>query len=104
MNDSRNVTQDGQKDVDKEIASASSLEEHTERWEDNGKTEESQRCPSEFSSGYPAPACREYYKLWWQTYMILQMSEAVKGMMIGFVLLSCAEQRLGREFEAGVMW
>lgn len=37
VNDTRNVTQDGQQDVDEEISIASSLEEDTERREDDGK-------------------------------------------------------------------
>lgn len=36
MNDTRNVTQDGQTDVDQEISSATPLEEDTNGWEDDG--------------------------------------------------------------------
>lgn len=35
MDDARNVTEDGQQDVDKEISSAATLEEYTERWKDD---------------------------------------------------------------------
>jgi len=35
VDDTRNVTQDGKQDVDKEISTASTLEEDTERWEDD---------------------------------------------------------------------
>lgn len=33
----RNVTKDGQQDVDEEVGSAAALEEDTDRWEDDGK-------------------------------------------------------------------
>ncbi|RDW82187.1 hypothetical protein BP6252_03299 [Coleophoma cylindrospora] len=39
VDDSRNVTQDGQQNVDQEISSASALEEDTKRWEDDGKND-----------------------------------------------------------------
>ncbi|KAI9742315.1 MAG: hypothetical protein M1818_004215, partial [Claussenomyces sp. TS43310] len=32
-----NVTQDGQEDVDEEIATTTTLQEDTERWQDDGK-------------------------------------------------------------------
>ena len=37
VNDTRNVTEDGQQDVDEEISIAATLEEDTQRWEDDGK-------------------------------------------------------------------
>ena len=37
MNDTGNVTKDGEEDVDQEIRAATALEEDTERWEDDGK-------------------------------------------------------------------
>ena len=37
MNDSRNVAQDGQEDVDEQVCAATSLKEDTQRWEDDGK-------------------------------------------------------------------
>jgi hypothetical protein len=37
VNDTRNVTKDGEEDVDQEIRAATTLEEDTERWEDDGK-------------------------------------------------------------------
>jgi len=33
----RNVTEDGQQDVDEEVGVATALEEDTQRWEDDGK-------------------------------------------------------------------
>ena len=33
----RNVTEDGQQDVDEEVGIATALKEHTQRWEDDGK-------------------------------------------------------------------
>jgi hypothetical protein len=38
VDDTRNVAQNGQKDVDQEIRSTSALEENTKRWEEDGKT------------------------------------------------------------------
>jgi hypothetical protein len=37
VNDTGNVTEDGEEDVDQEIRAATALEEDTERWEDDGK-------------------------------------------------------------------
>jgi len=37
MNDTRNVTQDGQEDVDEEVGVASALEEDTQRRQDDGE-------------------------------------------------------------------
>lgn len=37
VNDSWNVTQDGQQDVDEEVGIASALEEDTERWQHDGE-------------------------------------------------------------------
>lgn len=37
MDDSRNVTQDGQQDVDEEISSAAALEEDSQGWQENGQ-------------------------------------------------------------------
>jgi hypothetical protein len=37
VDDSRNVTEDCEEDVNQQIAAASALEEHTQRWEDDGK-------------------------------------------------------------------
>jgi len=37
VNDTGNVTKDGEEDVDQEIRAATTLEEDTERWEDDGK-------------------------------------------------------------------
>lgn len=37
MDDTRNVTKDGQNNVDEEVGIAASLEEHSERWEDDGE-------------------------------------------------------------------
>lgn len=37
VNDTRNVTQDGQQDVDEEVRIASALKENTERGEENGE-------------------------------------------------------------------
>ena len=37
VNDTRNVTEDGQQDVDEEVGVASALKEDTQRWEDDGK-------------------------------------------------------------------
>lgn len=39
MDDSRNVTQDSQQDVDQEVSTASALEEDTKRREDDGKND-----------------------------------------------------------------
>jgi len=38
MDDTRNVTQYCQEDIDQQIATASALEEDTKWWEDDGKT------------------------------------------------------------------
>jgi len=37
VNDTGNVTEDGEEDVDQEIRAATALEEDTERWEDDSK-------------------------------------------------------------------
>ena len=37
MDDTRNVTQDREKDVDQEICIATALKEDTKRWEDDGE-------------------------------------------------------------------
>lgn len=37
MDDTGDITQDGEQDVDEEISIASALEEDTQRWEDNGE-------------------------------------------------------------------
>lgn len=37
MDDTGNVTQDGQQDVDEEVGIATALKEDTQRWENNGK-------------------------------------------------------------------
>ena len=37
MDDSWNVTEAGQQDVDEDIGTAATLEEDTERWEDDGE-------------------------------------------------------------------
>jgi hypothetical protein len=37
VDDTRNVTQDGEEDVDEEVGAAAALEEDTEWWEDDGK-------------------------------------------------------------------
>lgn len=37
MNDTRNVTQNGQQDVDEQVRVATTLEEDTKRWEEDGK-------------------------------------------------------------------
>lgn len=37
VDDSGNVTQDGEEDVDEEIGAAATLEEDTERWEEDGE-------------------------------------------------------------------
>lgn len=39
MDNSRNVTKDGEQDVDEEISIAASLQEDTERREDDGKND-----------------------------------------------------------------
>lgn len=39
MNDTRNITQDRQQDVDEEVGIAASLEEHSEGREDDGKND-----------------------------------------------------------------
>jgi hypothetical protein len=39
VNDSRNVTQDSQEDVDEQVCAATSLKEDTQRWEDDGKND-----------------------------------------------------------------
>jgi len=71
MDDTRNVTQYCQEDIDQQIATASALEEDTKWWEDDGKT---------------VDRCVRFHTAILRTetsYMILQMSDAVKGMMIG---------------------
>lgn len=37
MDDTRDVTQNRQQDVDEEVGIAAPLEEDTDRWQDNGK-------------------------------------------------------------------
>jgi hypothetical protein len=37
VDDSRNITKDGQQDVDEEICSATALEEDSQRWQENGQ-------------------------------------------------------------------
>ena len=37
VDDTRNVTQDSQQDVDEEVGIAATLEEDTKRWEDDGE-------------------------------------------------------------------
>lgn len=37
MNDAGNVTEDGEQDVDQKITTAATLEEDTQRWEEDGK-------------------------------------------------------------------
>jgi len=37
VDDTRNVTQDGQQDIDQEIRSATTLKEDTKRWDEDGK-------------------------------------------------------------------
>jgi hypothetical protein len=37
VDDSRNVTKDGQKDVDEEISSTAALEEDSQRWQKDGQ-------------------------------------------------------------------
>ena len=37
MDDTRDVTKDGQEDVDEEVCIAATLKEDTKRWEDDGK-------------------------------------------------------------------
>jgi hypothetical protein len=37
VDDTRDVTQDGEQDVDEQIGTASALEEDTQRWQENGK-------------------------------------------------------------------
>lgn len=39
VDDTRNVTQDGEQDVDAEVGTTSSLEENTKRREDDGKND-----------------------------------------------------------------
>lgn len=39
MDDTRNVAQDGQQDVDEEVGIATALEEDTKRWEDDGEND-----------------------------------------------------------------
>jgi hypothetical protein len=39
MDDSGNVTKDRQQDVDEEVCTATTLEEDTDRWEDDGKND-----------------------------------------------------------------
>lgn len=39
MDNTRDVTQDGQQNVDEEVGITTSLEEDTERWEDDGKND-----------------------------------------------------------------
>lgn len=36
MDDTGNVTKNGQEDVDEEVGAATTLKEYTERWEENG--------------------------------------------------------------------
>ncbi len=54
MDDTRDVTQDCQEDVDEEISIATALEEDTKRWEDDGENDLadiaiSHKCQSCFS-------------------------------------------------------
>lgn len=37
MDDARNETQDGQQDVDQQVSTASSLQENTEWWQEDGE-------------------------------------------------------------------
>lgn len=37
VDDARNVTQDGEQDVDEQISTAAALEKHTQRWQEDGK-------------------------------------------------------------------
>jgi len=37
MDDARNITKDGQKDVDKEVCTTTPFKEHTDRWQYDGK-------------------------------------------------------------------
>lgn len=37
MNDTRDITQDGEQDVDEQVGAATTLEEDTQRWQENGK-------------------------------------------------------------------
>jgi hypothetical protein len=39
VNDSGNITQDCQQDIDQEISTTSALEEDTKRWQDDGKND-----------------------------------------------------------------
>ena len=39
MNDTRDIAQDGQQNIDQEVAAASALEKDTQRWEDDGKND-----------------------------------------------------------------
>lgn len=39
MDDTWDVTEDGQQDVDEEVGTAATLEEDTEWWEDDGKND-----------------------------------------------------------------
>lgn len=39
MDDTWDVTKDGQQDVDEEIGAAATLKEDTERWEDDGEND-----------------------------------------------------------------
>ncbi len=39
MDDTRDVAQDRQEDVDEEIGIATALEEYTKRWEDDGEND-----------------------------------------------------------------
>ena len=39
MDDARNVAKNGEKDVDEEVGIAATLQEHTQRREDNGKND-----------------------------------------------------------------
>jgi hypothetical protein len=39
VDDTGDITQDGEQDVDQEISSAAALQEDTQRWEDDGKND-----------------------------------------------------------------
>lgn len=52
MDDTRDVTEDGQQDVDKEVSAASALEEDTERGEDDGEAGRSQPTRNPISVGF----------------------------------------------------
>jgi len=39
VDDARNVTQDGEQNVNQQISSAATLEEDTKRWENDGKND-----------------------------------------------------------------